>query len=180
MSKPRNANGRFHGAAWNDPTIVERFKQLWRDGHSASEIAKRLGCFKHCADGGIVAKRNAGLVPRKPRKPKKIAHPWRPAPKPLSPAAQVLKKIKLDGLPLPEPKEIDVARVSVFEAEPHHCRWVATSTETDKHGNPRVFCGEKNEPGLPYCKPHVARAFAPPQTRRPALRVVAGKEVVAA
>jgi GcrA cell cycle regulator len=157
---------------WTDER-VERLKKDWEAGYSASQCAARLGGFGHCPDGGrsaVIGKvHRLGLAGRNtisrkrhpPRKRVLSREMLKPAPKPLSPAAAVIKAIKRDGLPLPPPQETDVARVSfaaLNEDGHRHCRWPVWSEDTPLPDVPG-FCGLRPELGLPYCKAHSARAY---------------------
>lgn len=162
--------------AWK-PQEDERLRELWRDGQSCSVIGGKIGrsrnavigrvrrlglSFRGYRPGGIVAKRNAGLVPRKPKR--KPAPAPRLAPKPLSPAAQVLKALKRDGMPIPTPAETDIPRIAFEDLEAHHCRFIALPEPAGPFV--KQFCGDRAVPGLSYCRNHAARCFSIPTPRQ--------------
>src|SRR3989344_605315 len=45
-----------------DELQSKTFRQLWANGYSCAKIAEKMGCFKHCDDGGRNAV--AGIVRR--------------------------------------------------------------------------------------------------------------------
>jgi GcrA cell cycle regulator len=173
----------------------KRLRDLWAAGHSGSVIARRLGGFDHCTDGGrsaVIGKANRlGLPPRETST--RTPHPLR----------KRLLSIKARGA-RPDassyPKRIDLVN-ALFKADgyvspaeevyipPSERKTVATLTESSCRwpiGDPQHpefhFCGKRKIPGLPYCEVHARRAFQPPQARRRELRelrVVAEKETVA-
>jgi hypothetical protein len=59
------------------------------------------------------------------------------------------------------PVVADIARVSVLDAERHHCRW-PVGDPVEIGANRPLYCGLARVPGLPYCPDHVARAYEPP------------------
>jgi GcrA cell cycle regulator len=149
-----------HSGPWNDER-VERLKKLWASGVSASAIASQLGGVTRNAVIGKVAR--LGLAPRKtacriaaPRPRKRVL---------LSPAAQVIKAIKKDGLPLPTPAETDIPRVALNDLDRHHCRWVCSDAGHPIY-DPR-YCGEKIVPTKSYCLHHLARSMNLPNLSRP-------------
>jgi GcrA cell cycle regulator len=162
---------------WNDERI-ETMKQLWAAGLSASQVAARLGTgitrnavISKVHRLGLQARATQVRIRTKPRKVKLA-----PPPKPISPAAELLKAIKRDGLPLPPPAETDIARVSLDKLDRHHCRWICSD-----EGHPIYdlrYCGAKRVVGASYCAPHLVRSTSAPQPRkRQELRVVAGNEL---
>lgn len=158
---------------------VSSLTQLWKNGESASIIAGKLGGFSHCVDGGrssVIGKANRlGLPsratttrttqPTRKRPVSREAANRRPNAA-LSPAAEIIKAIRNDSLPLPEPKESDIARVSLQDADENACRWPCAEPDAASR-HELFFCGAPKARGLVYCYAHAARAFAMPQPRRP-------------
>lgn len=165
---------------WSDERI-EALKNDWADGYSASKIAGRLGGISRNSviskvhRLGLPGRTTTSRVTNKSRK-WKLPKPA-PGPRPLSPAAQVLKAIKRDGMPIPTPAETDIPRVAFEDLEAHHCRFIALPEPAGPFV--KQFCGQRVVQGLSYCHAHVVRCFAPPEARRRKLPVVAGKEAVA-
>lgn len=156
--------------SWDDARI-ERLTQLWRAGHSAGSIARQLGGFEHCRDGGrsaVIGKinrlgisaRSCGVITRVPHK--RSAKMKR---KPTPPARPMMRT---DGLPLPLPAADDKARISFNGLMEHHCRWPVGETTGVGLDTP-IFCGLKKLPGgiSSYCPTHQARASGAIPPRRP-------------
>ena len=166
---------------------VDRLKQLWADGLSASDIARSMGCFSHCDDGGrhaVIGKvHRLGLANRvtatrpkihgTPRAKRKYTKPRN---KPFSYAKResMASTIIRDGMPIPDPKETDIPRIAFVDLEAKHCRFVATKEPAGPY-EPQ-FCGADRVPGTSYCEDHVRRCFSVPPPRRPAPAVPAPAE----
>lgn len=162
---------------------VELLKKLWADGLPASTIAARLGGITRSAVCGKVWR--IGL-PRRPgaqhyttanahRRARAQARKLKPPPRkyqrrtwrygaPLTPIFAILT----DGLPLPPPHEIDIARVSFDDAEKHHCRWIPA--DIDPRGRPQdqpLYCGDETVAGTAYCRAHLKRLHGVPEIKPP-------------
>lgn len=149
---------------WSDERTTA-LKRLWGAGKSASEIAREMDCFEHCQDGGrsaVIGKvyrlklspRDLSARCRSPRR----CRPPRPSTVVYQPKTRRLPPPS-PASPLPLPGVTDVARVSLLDLQPHHCRWPV--------GEPtRGFCGCPALVGLPYCEPHARRAYRPVETKR--------------
>jgi GcrA cell cycle regulator len=169
------------------PDRERRLRELWAAGHSGSVIARRLGGFDHCTDGGrsaVIGKANRlGLPPRETST--RTPHPLRKRllsieGRNVRPNATIHVQVRpqLPTSPLPPATEYDRARVSFLDLDKHHCKWAVGDPTIVGHAQP-LFCGKDRHPGTPYCAVHARRAFAAPQPRRQELRVVAEKESVA-
>lgn len=127
--------------AWTDDRI-EKLKQLWDEGLSASQIAKSLG-------EGVT--RNAVIG-----KAHRLGLKARPSPvksdktKAKTPARKTSAK--------PEEKKL----ISLLDLTDRMCKWpLGHPGDPDFH-----FCGKPSEPGMPYCAGHCAEAYqAQPQRR---------------
>lgn len=135
--------------AWDDERIA-RLKELRADGWTFGQIAKDLRVTRSALIGKA---HRIGMCERKPKPPTMARLPRRePARKPA-----VLRPIAFRGppiaaVPLPRATADDIARVSLIDLEPNHCRWPV--------GEPTAgFCGCDRIEGLPYCAAHSARAF---------------------
>lgn len=147
---------------WTDER-VETLKTLWDGGLSAGKIASRLGAV---SKNSVIGKAHRlGLRRRKAstkptRKQSRLgalmtiskARQVRPS---IAKAGgikpRVNKNIHREGSALPAADPTDVARVTLDELEPHHCRW---PVGTPAHG----FCGCQRAHG-PYCEDHARRAY---------------------
>lgn len=137
--------------SWTDDRI-EILTQLWRDGRSASAIARELGGVTRNAVIGKVHR--LGLSGR--------ATPTRPgtrrprAPKAERPAARsrrmpVAKPWPVVVEPVPLAGTSDVASIG-----PHMCRWPIGDPRADSF----ALCGRAAVRGA-YCAPHGAIAYRP-------------------
>ncbi|MFN3885297.1 MAG: GcrA family cell cycle regulator [Rhodocyclaceae bacterium] len=134
---------------WTDER-VDRLKSLWKDGLSASQVARALGGVTRNAVIGKVHRlglsgrarpprpgsRNAGAATKRGRAPRRRLTP-------------VLRPWPLVVEPAPVLGLSDVASIG-----PHACRWPI--------GDPKApgfaLCGRRAERGA-YCAPHGAIAY---------------------
>ncbi|MEO1291567.1 MAG: GcrA family cell cycle regulator [Pseudomonadota bacterium] len=167
---------------------VEKLKELWNEGLTASQIAKELGNVSRNAVIGKVhrlglSNRTTGgkpvsTEPREPAKPAAAA----PAPEPREAAPQPAPKPVEARAPEPvatpgvegeeEPinpiaalaAEIErkARKLSLLELNERTCKWPIGDPATEDF----YFCGLPCQPGKPYCEAHVAVAYQPMSTRR--------------
>lgn len=125
--------------SWTDERI-ELLKTYWRQGLSASQIADNLGGITRNA---VIGKAHRlGLKAR---------------PSPVKPAPAVAKPE-----PKPKPVKEKPRRVTLLDLTERMCKWpLGHPGEADFH-----FCGERAEPGQPYCADHCRRAYQTPAPRR--------------
>lgn len=161
---------------WNEDR-VEMLKKFWAEGHSASQIAGRIG---EVSRNAVISKvHRLGLsgrttTNRKPMQSRKYAGPlvaaqtvtprpaktvqWRNPFIPGGPVGAEKKPVE-PYREQPAPRVFDRSRfVRTVDLEEHHCRWPV--------GDPRDIdfrhCGEDRVPGLrvPYCIRCVRMAFS--------------------
>ena len=146
--------------SWTDEK-VEKLKELWTKGHTASQIAAALGDTTRNAVIGKAHRLN--LEARAPskhsgasvsRENKQI----RRGPAPTSRKAK-FQSILLDKNFEPEnPKSLE-------ELTDTTCKWPIGHPNEEKF----YFCGRKSEGEFPYCKLHVLYAFQPKGTKEEVL-----------
>ena len=146
--------------SWTDEK-VEKLKELWTKGHTASQIAAELGDTTRNAVIGKAHRLN--LEARAPskhsgasvsRENKQI----RRGPAPTSRKAK-FQSILLDKNFEPEnPKSLE-------ELTDTTCKWPIGHPNEEKF----YFCGRKPEGEFPYCKLHVLYAFQPKGTKEEVL-----------
>jgi GcrA cell cycle regulator len=171
------------GLTWTKERI-ERLKELWTEGLSASQIAAELG-------GGLTRNAVLGKANRlglthgaakevrtpRPRKP----HPPDPAPtaEPSSPteptpASMPTKPVAASGPAAAPPAPVALREaaivppsegVTIMELREAMCRWPLGDPTTPEFR----FCGAHAATGLPYC-PHHAQIAYQPATERKRLR----------
>ncbi|MEL6476027.1 MAG: GcrA family cell cycle regulator [Pseudomonadota bacterium] len=179
--------------SWTDER-VEKLKELWAEGMSASQIAKSLGGVTRnavigkvhrlglsnrgaAAPGGAPEEQKGPDKPaQKAAKPVEAAEPMpepaKPAPpQRIPPAIRDASQPRAPGLPTPEE---EAARATLVEIEKMAKKLdlLELTERTCKWpiGDPAeenfFFCGLPCVPGKPYCEHHVAVAFQPMSTRR--------------
>ena len=138
--------------SWTDEK-VEKLRELWKKGHTASQIAEALGDTTRNAVIGKAHRLN--LEARAPSKGSgtsisKENRPVRRGPAPTSRKAK-FQSILLDKNFEPEnPKSLE-------NLTDETCKWPIGHTNEEKF----YFCGRKPEGEFPYCKLHVLYAFQP-------------------
>ena len=167
--------------SWTDER-VERLRQLWTEGRSASQIATEIG-------NGVTRNAVIGKVHRlgmsgrakdqapataKPRPVKPIVE--RSAPMshsaPMTRGATALAYAPIHE-PILAPRAVrqDVVvpmttRVSIMELREAMCRWPLGDPSTQEFR----YCGCRSPIGAPYCADHSRLAYQPTQDRRRAPR----------
>ena len=154
--------------AWTEER-VEMLKQLWTDGLSASQIARKMGGVTRNAVIGKVHR--LGLSGR--ATPARVttarissgSSRSRPSTPNVGTGRARLRETDLDEIKdqvVPEPILSAEERASVLHLTEHTCKWpVGDPGTTDFH-----FCGARAKPGSPYCATHAAMAYQPLVRRR--------------
>ncbi|WP_421792722.1 GcrA family cell cycle regulator [Hyphobacterium sp.] len=149
--------------AWTDDR-VELLKKLWAEGHSASQIAKKIGGVTRNAVIGKVHR--LGLSGRAtPSRP--ASRPARtPKPRVASPAKA---KAPVQRKPAPEPvKVLDPEPLpngefaTVLTLKDSMCKWPIG----DPASGDFRFCGRRTKAGEAYCEAHAQIAYQPQQKRK--------------
>jgi len=130
--------------AWTEER-VEKLRELWDKGLSASQIAKEL------AEG---VTRNAVIG-----KAHRMGLASRPSPVKADPAKKAAKKPVEKAAPK---KKVASSKVSLLELTDRMCKW-----PIGHPGDPDFrFCGKPVQPSFPYCAEHCAQAYQIQQPRR--------------
>ena len=141
--------------SWTDEK-VQKLKELWKKGHTASQISEMLGDTTRNAVIGKAHRLN--LEARAPSKSSSSSGTSsgqnriqrRPSQQPLT-RKQKFQSILLDKNFEPEnPKSLE-------ELTDETCKWPIGHPNEEKF----YFCGRKPEGDFPYCKLHVLYAFQP-------------------
>ena len=132
---------------------VEKLKDLWTKGHTASQIAEALGDTTRNAVIGKAHRLN--LEARAPSKKSSqsstsVDRPTRRSPAPTS------RKAKFQSILLDKNFEAENPK-SLEELTDETCKWPIGHPNEEKF----YFCGRKPEGEFPYCKLHVLYAFQP-------------------
>ena len=133
---------------------VEKLKELWSKGHTASQIAEMLGDTTRNAVIGKAHRLN--LEARAPSKQsissksRDNKQSVRRNPAPMS------RKAKFQSILLDKNFEAENPK-SLEELSETTCKWPIGHPNEEKF----YFCGRKPEGDFPYCKLHVLYAFQP-------------------
>jgi GcrA cell cycle regulator len=157
-------------SSWTDERI-EKLKNLWSEGLSASQIAGRLGGVTRNAVIGKVHRLGLQLNDAPHKHHPRMTTTQRSAsrrgvvPKPKSASKKRPSKTAAIEGPIfvPDTELVvttphDVPRKSLQDLGDRDCKWPVG----DPHGHDFGFCGQRQVPGRPYCDHHMTRAFRAP------------------
>lgn len=172
------ADSRLNIPSQSDPYVkwtderVERVKDLWKEGLSASQIANDIGGVSRNAVIGKIHRLGLSGRSSKPTPSARTRRERRAAnAKPKAPKFQAKGNAAFRALynggeaePYTPPSEELVIPIKerrfIATIEAGECRWpINDPRHADFH-----FCGKKQVTGLPYCEHHARRAFQPPNT----------------
>lgn len=144
--------------AWTDE-MVESLRQMWVEGLTATEIAKKLGVSKNSIVGKVhrlcltarpspikkkdeeINEQEAGNTPQPTEQPAIVA--------------KIAPKAKNVTEPKEENKKTADGKTRLVDLDSHTCRWPI--------GDPRdedfCFCGKKVRAGQTYCDEHSTMAY---------------------
>lgn len=132
---------------WTDES-VEKLRQLWAQGLTANEIAKKLGVTKNAIVGKvhrlcltarpspIKSKDTAEELPLQPDLIENVEE---------KPAVEVTKPHKNEEL----------TNIKLVDLDSHTCRWPIGDPRDDDF----CFCGKKVRSGQTYCDEHSMQAY---------------------
>jgi|TARA_R110002096_G_scaffold309403_4_gene503982 GcrA cell cycle regulator len=135
--------------AWTEDR-VEKLRELWDKGLSASQIAKEL------AEG---VTRNAVIG-----KAHRMGLASRPSPVKSDPAKRAAAAAKKKTVASKEPTRAAPVsgKVSILDLTESMCKWpIGHPGEPNFH-----FCGKPSQPAFPYCANHCVEAYQVQQPRR--------------
>ena len=159
---------------WTEERVAE-LKKLWAEGHSASQIAKRLGSVTRNAVIGKVHRLGLSgrATPSRPvKRPPRLARPKPQQQLPrqaqtrgsnalavreqaaATPHAEVETNIEPQRLPNGD-------MVTVLTVKDTMCKWPIGDPADTTFG----FCGHASQDGSPYCAEHARVAFQPAKKR---------------
>ena len=146
--------------SWTDEK-VEKLKELWTKGHTASQIAAALGDTTRNA---VIGKANRlNLEARAPSK-HSGASVSRENKQIRRGPALTSRKAKFQSILLDKNFEPENPK-SLEELTDTTCKWPIGHPNEEKF----YFCGRKPEGEFPYCKLHVLYAFQPKGTKEEVL-----------
>ncbi len=135
---------------------VDMLKNLWGDGHTAAEIAKKLGGVTRNAVIGKAhrLKLSNRVSPIQNKKPanKNIARSKPSLEKMVKPASapkgsSIIAEKQASFIP--------DNLYSLMDLKPRQCRWPSGDPREEGFG----FCGDKTISGIPYCEEHAKLAY---------------------
>ena len=149
--------------AWTEQ-MVEDLRQMWLEGLTANEIAKKLGVSKNSIVGKVhrlcLTARPSPIKKKEEVKPETVEENL----------PQTVEEVQASNLEEAENKYEDVQvdkpvnmqGVKLVNLDSHTCRWPL--------GDPRdedfCFCGKKVRAGQTYCDEHAAMAYVKAGTKR--------------
>ena len=164
---------------WTEERVAE-LKKLWAEGHSASQIAKRLGSVTRNAVIGKVHRLGLSgrATPSRPvKRPPRLARPkpqQQQMPRQASAAPVARGSTALAVRPEPAHHHITEAEaniepqrlpngdmVTVLTVKDSMCKWPIGDPADANFG----FCGHSSAEGSPYCAEHARVAFQPAKKR---------------
>ena len=141
---------------------VEKLKELWSKGHTASQIAELLGDTTRNAVIGKAHRLN--LEARAPSKQSTTPKSKDPKQQTRRSSAPMSRKAKFQSILLDKNFEAENPK-SLEELTEETCKWPIGHPNEEKF----YFCGRKPEGEFPYCKLHVLYAFQPKGTKEEVL-----------
>ena len=133
---------------------VEKLKELWSKGHTASQIAEKLGDTTRNAVIGKAHRLN--LEARAPSKQSGSNRSKDNKQVSRRSAATMSRKARFQSILLDKNFEPENPK-SLEELTEDTCKWPIGHPNEEKF----YFCGRKPESDFPYCKLHVLYAFQP-------------------
>jgi GcrA cell cycle regulator len=162
---------------WTEERVAE-LKKLWAEGHSASQIAKRLGSVTRNAVIGKVHRLGLSgrATPSRPvKRPPRLARPKPQQQMPRQASAPVARGSNALAI-RPEPVHTHITEaeaniepqrlpngdmVTVLTVKDSMCKWPIGDPADANFG----FCGHTSAEGSPYCAEHARVAFQPAKKR---------------
>ena len=133
---------------------VEKLKELWSKGHTASQIAEALGDTTRNAVIGKAHRLN--LEARAPSKQSSSSKSKENSQTTKRSTAPMSRKARFQSILLDKNFEAENPK-SLEELTEETCKWPIGHPNEEKF----YFCGRKPEGEFPYCKLHVLYAFQP-------------------
>ncbi len=137
---------------WTDES-VEKLRQLWAQGMTANEIAKKLGVTKNAIVGKV---HRLCLTARpSPIKPKDMIPEALPE-EPVEVVEKVAEPVTEKPAETSKEKPAGAStNVTLVDLDSHTCRWPIGDPRDDDF----CFCGKKVRSGQTYCDEHSVQAY---------------------
>lgn len=135
---------------WTDES-VEKLRQLWAQGLTANEIAKKLGVTKNA----IVGKVHRLCLTARPSPIKvKDSEQELPLEQPVEEVKEAIEPQPVEESPKPRKAE-ELTNIKLVDLDSHTCRWPIGDPRDDDF----CFCGKKVRSGQTYCDEHSMQAY---------------------
>jgi GcrA cell cycle regulator len=149
--------------AWTEQ-MVEDLRQMWLEGLTANEIAKKLGVSKNSIVGKVhrlcLTARPSPIKKKEETKPEEVAEVL-PETALENHIENMPEEMEHDEI-LYEQKQVNIQGIKLVSLDSHTCRWPI--------GDPRdedfCFCGKKVRAGQTYCDEHAAMAYVKAGVKR--------------
>ena len=140
--------------AWTDQ-MVEDLRQMWIEGLTANEIAKKLGVSKN----SIVGKVHRLCLTARPSPIKRKEDEISPETIPVAENMPIVEELAVQENVTPEQVEntscLNPLGIKLVNLDSHTCRWPLGDPRDEDFG----FCGKKVRAGQTYCDEHSALAY---------------------
>ena len=144
--------------AWTDE-MVDKLRQMWTEGKTATEIAKELGVTKNSIVGKVhrlCLTARPSTIKSKDEEPVEKVEVEKEIPEEVEENVEVVAEPVESVKPeKTEKKHKSNCHVKLVELDSHTCRWPL--------GDPRdedfCFCGKKVRMGQTYCEEHANMAY---------------------
>lgn len=145
--------------AWTED-MIDKLKQMWQEGLTTNEIAKRLDVSKNSIVGKV-HRLNLKARPSPIKKKEDVSTDISPVEK-TTDTKQNIKPIKTQELPTKnvsteKPHKKDSC-IKLTELDNHTCRWPIGDPRDDNF----CFCGKVVRGGQTYCEEHSNIAYVKP------------------
>lgn len=143
--------------SWTDDR-VSLLRKLWGEGHTAAEIAKKLGDVTRNAVIGkahrLKLSNRASPIQQNKKPANKNVERKAPVEKAKVPTARAITKAEIEKVANTS-VSANGKLYSLMELQPRQCRWPCGDPKEENFG----FCGSEGMPGLPYCEEHSKIAY---------------------
>ena len=145
--------------AWTEE-MIDSLKQMWKEGLTTTEIAKRLGVSKYSIVGKVHRLNlKARPSPIKKKEEVAVAEPVSVKEETVKQAAKPIKKINISPVNVStEKSKKETSYLKLTELDNHTCRWPIGDPRDDNF----CFCGKSIRSGQTYCEEHAAIAYVKP------------------
>lgn len=145
--------------AWTEE-MIDSLKQMWKEGLTTTEIAKRLGVSKNSIVGKVHRLNlKARPSPIKKKEETVVAETTGTKEENTKQATKSIKKINISPISVSTEKvKKESSCLKLTELDNHTCRWPIGDPRDDNF----CFCGKAVRSGQTYCEEHSAIAYVKP------------------